>query len=355
MTLLHIDGFDDRATSFSSFLISKPGISLNIGAGQIFSGVGRLGTNAATCNNNNVGFRWEASDNPEVSHTDPVIYFGMGIRPLTASGGVDGFVYLYHAGEALNHLTLVLEADSTISVRRGNHAGTEIGRTSVISMPIGTYHYFEFKFTINDTTGTIDIWRDGVNIFTDTGLDTKNGGTASFIDRLDFQGASGFTYYLDDLYIGNTQGSDLVDAIKADLHVETLFPSAEGVTIQHTPSTGTDNSALIDETPGHNTDTDYNEDGTPGNIDEFDYDNMTDNTVTIHAIQMMSVARKTDAGAISLRNRIDSGASIGTGADMSLATAYELFTDIFENDPQGGGAWTGARVEAAEYGYETRT
>ncbi len=353
MSLLFLDGFDDRATGTTAIL-EKPGWSVRSGA-SIAAALGRLGTQGCDLTANNRIIRWEASDSPAITQTDSVIYFGMGIRPLTNGGAVDGFLYLFNAAEAVNHLTVNFESDKTMVVKRGSHSGTELGRSSVIDMPLDVYHYFEFKFTISDTVGTIDIWRDGVNILTDTGLDTRNGGTDQFIDRIDFQGANSFTYYTDDIYIGNSVGSDFAAPLVGDFTIETLFPTAEGTPINWTPSTGGDNSALIDEQPGWNDDTDYNSTSTVTDIDDFDYENLADNTVDIKGIQVMTRARKTDAGAISFRNRVDSGASIGNGIDQSLSTDWGVFSDPYEVDPQGGGAWTGARIEAAEYGYECRT
>lgn len=355
MSLLHLDGFDDRTINSTTTVVQKPGWETESGSAQIRSGTGRLGTNGLDLLGNNRILRWTAANNPAITQTDSVIYFGLGIRPTLFGGAVDGIFYLFNDGEVLNHLTVRWNTDSTFSVHRGTHTGTELGRSSVVAMNSLVYHYFEFKFTISDTVGTIDIWFDGVNILSLTGLDTRNGGTDQYIDRIDFQGSTGLTYTADDIYIGNSVGTDFAAPLVGDFTVETLFPAAEGTPINWTPSSGVDNAALIDEAPGWNEDTDYNSTSTVTNVDDFDYDNLDDNTLAIKGVQVVTRARKTDAGAISFRNRIDSGASIGNGIDHVLSTDWDTFSDPFEVDPQGGGAWTGARIEAAEYGYECRT
>jgi hypothetical protein len=70
---------------------------------------------------------------------------------------------------------------------------------------------------------------------------------------------------------------------------------------------------------------------------------------TIHGIQILPYAKKTDVGARSLVSVARHSGSETDGPVKSLSSAYTYLPDIRETKP-GGGAWAIADVNGAEFG-----
>ena len=89
--------------------------------------------------------------------------------------------------------------------------------------------------------------------------------------------------------------------------------------------------------------------------DRYGVTDLSTTPANVLAVQMLISARKSDVGACTMRTRLVSGASIANGATVSPNTANAVLTDIIETDPDGGGAWTAARVNAAQIGIQRLT
>ncbi len=345
LTLLFIDGFDDRRTTNNFFDLIK-GWTTEGGNADITAGLGRFGSQGVDLLTNNSFIR------RPIPNTDLTIILGMAIDPNTLTGADnDWFVTLFSDSNTFTQFTFGLRVDGSIGAYRGQ-VTTLLGQTAPnILTPTQTFHYLELKVLISDTVGTVDVVVDDVNVLALTGQDTRQGGTNAWIDGVDYRGANGFGWRGDDLYIANTDGG-LNNDFLGDVTVETKYPNAEGTTIQWTPSTGTDNSATIDEQPPDGVD--INSDSTPGNIDMYETQNITDVSNTIYGVQVMSTIKKDTAGARKFLHRIDSNAVIQTKDDQVLTTGTQYLYNMIEADPDGGALWTGAKYNAAEFGVETR-
>ena len=346
MTLLFVDGFDDRgpAGTFPSEKGWNPwGIAPGLDAND-----GRFGTQAMHLNINGRGMLHDVP----AAHTDPTIIVGLLVKPLVLFGAVNvALIQLFGDGGLTSHISILHKSDDTLEVKRGGPAGTLLGTSTALNWQVGVAQYLEIKVLIHDSAGTVDIHQGEISILSLTAQDTKEGGTNDWIDTVGVK-AGVTTWFMDDYYEANTIGTDLTD-FAGEGHVETSLPDTEGALIQYTPSAGADNSDTIDENPPN--DTDYNSNGTAAQIDRFNMGHLADAGVTIHGIQLGSWAQKSAAGARSFRHNLLSTASVATGGDHSLGSGFGWYLDVFENDPDGGAAWTGAKLDAAEMGYETRT
>jgi hypothetical protein len=56
-----------------------------------------------------------------------------------------------------------------------------------------------------------------------------------------------------------------------------------------------------------------------------------------------------------VRSKIRSAAATADGGTRTLTSSYLYYHDVFEEDPDAAGAWTGAAVAAMEIGVETVT
>lgn len=290
---------------------------------------------------------------------------GAAVRDITASAVVVvGFAFrrngtntgesfagipgLYGDSGATLHLQMrPVFTDGSWKFYRGT---TLLGTSATGLINTADWNYLEAKATIHDSTGTFIVRHNGTEIFNFTG-DTKNGGTNSTIDFVRFGTNSGYDCDIDDVYILDGTGTSLNDFL-GDSKVVSSVPTADSTPLQWTPSTGTDHYALVDETPANTTD--YVSNAVDGEIDMVTVATFADSGHTVHAAQLTSNAAKDDAGARSFRHRVDSDTFVSTGTDKGLSTSFQTWWDLFATDPDGGGAWTIAQLNAAKFGVETR-
>jgi len=276
-----------------------------------------------------------------------------------------GFAFKHDAHPSGNrHLVGVLDGsshqccvrfnlDGTVSAVRGDGGGTVLA-TSVATFPISIFDYYEVKFVVHNTTGSIEVRKNGTTILT-TGATNTRGGTANnsgatiaFLHQGGTVGSAGLD--LDDVYICDGQGSANNDFL-GDCRVDATFPNAEASTIEFTPSTGTDNSALVDDNPS-NDDTDYVSSSTPGDHDLYDFPAIAPTAGSVFGVAVHITARKDDAGVREIRDKIRQGGTTYDGTTVGISTSYDMYTEIHEEDPDTSAPWTIAGVNSAEFGVE---
>jgi hypothetical protein len=194
--------------------------------------------------------------------------------------------------------------------------------------------------TVADAGGRCVVKVDGATVIDYTG-DTKNGGTNSTIDTVELYRNQAGTNYYDDLYMNDT-------GLLGPCRIYTLAPTGAGSSTAMTPSTGA-NWSCVDEQPYSATD--YVT-GSSGQRDLYALGDLPGSPGTIHAVQVASVAKKSDAGALNLRNNIRSGGTTYQGASSALATTDGSIVDAWTTDPATSSAWTASGVNALEAGAE---
>jgi len=221
------------------------------------------------------------------------------------------------------------------------------------------WSYVEVRVVFSNTVGVIECRINGVEVINVTGLDTLEG-TSTDIDTVRMYGGESTSasnpdnmWLFDDVYIVETNGSDAVSYL-GPVKVEAIYPTAEGSIINFTPSTGSDNSALVDEDP-RNDDTDYNSSAdTPSNKDLLGAGNLSVITGGIIGVSVSNDCKLDAAGSIGIQSIVFENAVQGTGdiEEVSSTSDYITVTHIFENNPDTGVAWSVAQVNAVEIGYE---
>lgn len=331
MTLLFMDGFDHYATAD----ITKKWTTASIGS--IASTSGRRGGGAVSLNSGT------QSLSKAITSSGTVI-IGFAFKTTTSTSVK--LLTLFESTTA--HITLQWNA-GYLKVYRGTDGGTLLG-TGTTSVTASSYTYVEIKAKINDTTGTIDVYINGVADagLALSGIDTRNGGTAGTIDSVTFYNANtSQTGYIDDIYICNNSGATN-NSFLGDCRIDTILPSGDGNYTDFTPSTGTAHYALVDESTPNTTD--YNSSATSGNRDSYTFPDLAGlSSQTVYGIQINAAALKSDAGARSLgtMSRLSSTDKDGAGAALGTSQAY--VSEIQETDPASA-AWTEANVNAAEFG-----
>lgn len=264
-----------------------------------------------------------------------------------------GLFRLYGDVGTTAHLNLALTSAGAIRVRLASGTGSTLGTSADGVLSIDTWHLVAFKATLHDSTGAIDVEVDGVNVLSVSGIDTKNGGTASVFDTAEWGGGGvSSTVRIRDMFLFNGAGAENND-FPPDVRVTGLLPDGDLTPEEWTHSTGTASAALIDENPP-NGDTDYIESDVEGEITRVSFADLTDTTHTVLGVQTSVYARKDDAGDRSLRAAIFSDATAGNGGDHVLSTSFSTYVDCFDLDPDGNVAWTPTSVNAAAVQVEVR-
>jgi len=336
MTLRFADSFDYYATAD----ITKKWTATDGTAPTIQSGAGRRGSQCLRIPNaaSSVSKALDA-------HASWVIAFAFNPGSLPSSAVRIAVAF----DAATEHLRLRLNTDGTVSVLRG---GSTVLSTSAVSINFGSYGFLEWKFTINDTTGSYDVRYNGVSITSGSGVDTRNGGnaTVNLIQLRSSAETSGSNWDIDDLCICDGAGSVNNDFL-GDVRVDYYLPSGNGNSSQLAGSDGnsTDNYALVDEAL-QNGDTDYVQSATVNQKDTYAFSDMAHTPTDIFAVQINMVARKDDSGTRSICAVTRSGGSDTDGATQALSTSYLSLREILETDPNTAAAWTRTNFNNAEFG-----
>lgn len=352
MSLLYVASFDtgDSPSSFARWTSAPTSPTINTTNARF------TGANAYQNTNPNIGdgstFRKGLG-----AGADDLIIVGAAVRyeGALAGDGVasKGLIVLWGDAFATQHITLGVAANGSIGVRRGGGNGTLLGSSAAGVIAINVWNYIELKVKMHDTTGTVDVHVNGASVLSLTGQDTKNGGTATIFDGVEFGGGGvSATTRIRDIYICNEVGSVNNDFL-GDCRVTALVPDTDSTPEEWSLSTGTNSAALVDETTP-NGDTDYIESDIDGEITRMSLGALADVTHTIFGLQTVVYAKKDDAGAKSFRAGFFSDASTQDLADHALGTSYQTWLDISELDPDGSVAWTPAQLNAAFVQVEVR-
>lgn len=249
-------------------------------------------------------------------------------------------------GGGTENINVRMRTNGEFSVFRGN---TSLVTTTGAAPGIDTWFYLELKVLTANTGGTYELRINGVNVASSGSADTQDSSTA-YSDSVRFQAPqTNGDLYIDDWYVCDGSGTANNNFLGSQ-KVEAIYPNAEGATINFTPSTGTDNSALIDENPS-NSDTDYVESGTVTNKDTYDYSALASISAGIKGVQINTEVRETDATPFSLISVIRSNLTESDDAGQAIGSStYVNRHRISETDPNTAIAWTAAGINAAQFG-----
>jgi hypothetical protein len=333
MTLIFVDSFDHYAFADRNLKWSLTGDQ----GGSLSSGNGRWGTTCLQFTHGND--YWQKTVPGAATYVVGAAHVGFGFSTSHR------FFRFYDSGT--EHLYLTVDGTGRVAVYRGG--GTLLG-TGTTALSSGVYYYLEMKATIHDSTGSVEVRVNGVTEINLTNQDTRNGATAN-INQIRIglgvnQGIS--THRIDDFYICDTNGSANNDFL-GDVRIQALFPNGNGNSsvLVGSDANSTDNYLLVDETAPNTSD--YVESSTPGDKDTYAFGNLTPTSGTVHGLQVLPFAAKTDAGVRSIASVARLSGTEEDSADKALGATYTYHPDIRETKP-GGGAWSISDVNSAEFG-----
>lgn len=281
------------------------------------------------------------------------IYVGFAVRPFNQSNRES--VELLRMRDGANNREVIkvrFQHGQTLMFFKETFGNVGVQAPGVLRN--NAWNYVEFRFTFSATVGVIEVRVNGVEVLNETGLDLDSFGSV-VVDEIQFFGGEGTgvgdvdeQWFIDDVYIDDA-------GFQGPIKIEELLPTAEGATINFTPSAGTDNSANVDENPRDDATT-YNESAdTASNKDLFTTANLATVDAGIIGVQITSVAILDSAGDIGLQSIVAEGTPTqGTGAvvEITSTTDWAAVQHIFETNPDTSAAWTAAEVDGMEIGYE---
>lgn len=205
------------------------------------------------------------------------------------------------------------------------------------------WHYLELKVVCgNSPSGSYEFRIDGVNVMSDSGLDTQAGSSAVHASVEFCACAPGARY--DDIYIADD------GTFRGDLRVFTLFPSSAGDSAEFVPSSG-DNYAAVDES-GHDGDTSYCESSTPDDTDTHHMTNVS-GIGDILAVQHSVVCRKTDVTNFDIELGLKIGGTEYFESPQTVgSTSFTTKSVVLEESPATTDPFTPTELNALQAGYK---
>lgn len=264
-----------------------------------------------------------------------------------------GFHFRHNSHAAMVRMLLAMEGTTThgelrllntgaLQVTRGT---TGIATGSTILTVNVTYH-ISVWLLVHDTTGRFVVKLNGVTEIDFTG-DTRNGGTGVQNRwRLGNIDDISQTFQYTDLVVLNGDHAD-ADFVPIS-RVDSIFPSADGDITEGTPSTGTDNYALVDEVPPSGTD--YVGFLASGEEDLYQCTDLPAAVGQVYVVSVVGHILKTDAGTGNAKLQIKSGGGTVTqGTEIVLSTSTLAYEEVFFDVP-GGSGWTVNDVDDLQIG-----
>ncbi len=268
------------------------------------------------------------------------------------------------AGSAVN-FRLTVTSGGVLTLTNDVTTTTRSGPT----LTVGEYARIEIRHLISDTVGQIEVRVDGANAF---GIGNFTGGNGTDEDTLatdvgqysfggEGEAGGGPAGKFDDIIINDATGSAPFNTWVGDSRISILVPNTE-VSVQFTPSTGTDNSANVDDLPGApDDDTTYNSSSTSGQIDRLGLTDLPAEVPSDADIISLDVwARIRGEGTTSSRScRVklwDEGGNLTDGptCNDNDGTTYQVM-DVTEHLVFDASTRTKANIADFNAGYEPTT
>jgi hypothetical protein len=341
MALLAMNGFDELASNIASDLSaagatmgwSTLGNSSKI-AGQLggfavnFQGSGLIRWNAGAVKTTSffVGARFQPNSAILATPIIEIMDGALGIQ-CGISTNSSGILFAWR-GTTAN----VLATGSTVLV-------------------LGSWYYVEFGGLIGTSTaGNVTIKLNGNAEATNGACNTQATANANWQT---VQLANTTTQiYLDDLYICDSSGSSPQNTFLAPsgtgMRIETLFPTSDN-SVSFAPLANA-NWQEVSEAACDN-DTSYNA-AAAAAVDSFNHGALSSTPVSIFGVMVETRMRTDNVGTATGRTKLISGATTQNGASHTVSSTYQMYGDIYINDPDTATAWTATGVNATKIGYE---
>lgn len=339
MSLLWFEGFDAIRTSGTGLDTTYPIWDANVGTMTINTTGGR---NSGSCIATTSSSTTMSQKNFLAS---PEIILGMALKVqnnFSSSANSQSNRLLTFMSGTTNQITI--GSDNTankFNVRTGTYNGSILGVSSEV-LPTLTWMYIEVHIVVNAVTGSVRIYKDGVEVLALTGINTDPAASGAF-DKVQFY-APAWTPLYDDIYL--LGGSGLTRL--GDMRVDAYVPTSDGTYNEWTKSTGSVGWSLIDELIQSSVD--HIASSVSGQRQSFLVTVPVDGRV-IHGVQLSAFVGNPEGGSKGVRPLTINGMTETVGDEVTVTVPARIH-QVWEVNPDTGVAWTQADLDAAEFGYE---
>lgn len=347
MALIMMDGFDVYNGYGSNVGVSSYW-TVNTTAGQSLIG-GRFGGQAIFNNSGNQARYMQRSLDA------PVSAFCAGIAMYSNEGStvVDtGHVFVLFDDATVKIVAGIDPTAGKILVGTTDYTTNLLAESASGLWAFHLWHYIEVRVVIDAVNGSVEAWLNGTKVIDETGLNTGTGtGNLFRIDTRSFhQGSSQSQRRHDDFYLTDNERIGVRRIVQ-------LVPAADTAQKDCTPSTGTDNYAMVDEAT-----TDQDSTYVEGVADDAEDLYTLQDLVTVlgytpqdvDGVQVRLAARRTDAFTrhVRLKSVVDATAEVQSA--MSLTETYQMSQPIFyPQNPSTAAAWQVADIADIQVGFIT--
>jgi hypothetical protein len=265
-------------------------------------------------------------------------------------------VFLYDVRDATNsHVLIAVNTDGSLVAFRSAYTGdfgssagrvpgdaaTQLGITAPGIVTAGQSFAFKATVTVDDATGAVSLFVNGIEVLTLTNQNTRNGGTATITNLL--YGAAGrtpsVTVHYEDFWCGSVM-------LPGDRRVDSHLPIADGANTDFTPSAGSDHFEMVNEaTPDDDTTTVT---ATAVNSrDTYKVESFKNPGGTIDGVVVVLVGKRADANSAQLATCIRSGGANHDGTPIGITTIYGHHKQAYDVDPGTTAAWAETAFGAA--------
>jgi len=304
-----------------------------------------------------VGFGFKIEDNPGTGITQNERVVGLTFFTNTEGSPIESQVTLM--------IERVTETTYKWELRRGDRQdSTLIASSNPFFANI--WHYWEFKIVIDPSVGSYELRQDGFVFFSGSSVNTASAGTAGadsigfFLDSYNKWYSSNIVkVWIDDLYVLTDEGTGDGNDFVGDCQIEQILPiSDDPVYSEWQLSNGSDHYALINETTWSTADDDahvFSED--VGQLDLFGFSSLSVLLLNIKTIQLNTTASMKASGSRKFKHTFNDNAStpanlaFGTEEFSIVGVLWDTLSEVFENDPVNGGAFTKTILENYYIGF----
>jgi hypothetical protein len=279
-------------------------------------------------------------------------YFELGIV-LPGAGTLQHILTFYDSGSA--QCSISFWSDGSIRLMSGGSGTGSTLATYNGAFSSEQWNHWQFKITINGSTGSIHIRKDGKTSdnFSATGLNTQNGGTGNaYMNQFKLEGNNALgvsTFHVDDFYcFTGDDGTDPHD-FQGDIRALQIMPNGNSTPLQFTPSTGANWQCVDKLIPAT---TPNVSDGTVGHKDYYTVTPMPYLPTSIICVVAKMFSAKSDTNPFTDQVNVISNVTEVSSPTLPLASSNGWCLKPMTVDPDTSVAWTRDGVNAAILGPE---
>lgn len=237
-------------------------------------------------------------------------------------------------------VTIIVESTGALAAYAGNKLTPTLLGTSSALITANAWNHIEGRVRIGGTDGSVEVRLNGVTVLNlaDVDTDATGAGEVSQYATRNWTSRIQNGFYIDDVIAWDDQGGTNDDFV-GDKKVFTDFPTSDTADVGWAPLSGATRFAMINEASPDG-DTSYDQAGDTGDVMGVGFANVDASIVNIVAVCMAHKSRKTDAGDCNVQLTVSSSGTDEDGVDRPMTTAYTLYHDAFDVDPDTGAPWT---------------